>query len=106
MVSRNWPRGIVEARADESAEGPSRKRAREFIPAGWLAGWAVALVLAGPAAAADGQRYITDERGRALILHGLNVSGSAKWDPERMPGWSERTSGAWRATGGSTSPAS
>ncbi|MEV2278318.1 cellulase family glycosylhydrolase [Nocardiopsis sp. NPDC049922] len=30
-------------------------------------------------------RYITDERGRALFLHGFNTSGSAKSDPERLP---------------------
>ena len=30
-------------------------------------------------------RHITDEHGRALILHGLNVSSSAKDDPLRMP---------------------
>ena len=30
-------------------------------------------------------RYITDDRGRALFLHGFNTSGSAKSDPERLP---------------------
>jgi endoglycosylceramidase len=49
---------------------------------------AVILLVSGSAGEA-GQTYITDERGRALILHGLNVSGDAKWDPERMP-WVER----------------
>jgi endoglycosylceramidase len=33
--------------------------------------------------------YITDEQGRALILHGLNVSSDTKWDPQRMP-WVRR----------------
>jgi len=31
------------------------------------------------------QRFITDEQGRALILHGINVTGSAKDDPRRQP---------------------
>jgi endoglycosylceramidase len=30
-------------------------------------------------------QFVTDAQGRALILHGLNVSGSAKDDPLRMP---------------------
>lgn len=30
-------------------------------------------------------RYITDEQGRALFLHGFNTSGSAKDDPDRLP---------------------
>ncbi|WP_017601184.1 cellulase family glycosylhydrolase [Nocardiopsis lucentensis] len=30
-------------------------------------------------------RYLTDDRGRALFLHGFNTSGSAKSDPERLP---------------------
>ncbi|MDT0327983.1 cellulase family glycosylhydrolase [Nocardiopsis lambiniae] len=30
-------------------------------------------------------RYITDDRGRALFLHGFNTSGSAKGDPEHLP---------------------
>ena len=29
--------------------------------------------------------FITDAQGRALILHGANVSGSAKNHPERLP---------------------
>jgi endoglycosylceramidase len=53
----------------------------------WIA--AVLVVAAGTLACSEGPTYITDERGRALILHGLNVSGDAKWDPERMP-WVER----------------
>ena len=32
------------------------------------------------------QQYITDDQGRALILHGLNVSGSSKYYPDRV-GW-------------------
>ncbi len=31
------------------------------------------------------QQFITDRDGRALVLHGLNVTGSAKDDPLRMP---------------------
>ena len=30
-------------------------------------------------------RFITDARGRALILHGVNVSNSSKADPRRLP---------------------
>ncbi|MFE1101297.1 cellulase family glycosylhydrolase [Nocardiopsis alba] len=30
-------------------------------------------------------RYLTDDQGRALFLHGLNTSGSAKDDPDRLP---------------------
>jgi endoglycosylceramidase len=30
-------------------------------------------------------RFLRDEQGRALILHGANVSGSAKGDPQRLP---------------------
>jgi len=36
------------------------------------------------------QQFVTDAQGRALILHGLNVSGSAKDDPLRQP-WITRT---------------
>jgi endoglycosylceramidase len=49
-----------------------------------LLGVALAGVLACWAPPRDPQ-YITDEQGRALILHGLNVSNSTKFDPERMP---------------------
>jgi endoglycosylceramidase len=35
------------------------------------------------------QQYITDDQGRALILHGLNVSGSAKSSPDRV-GWAKK----------------
>lgn len=30
-------------------------------------------------------RFITDVQGRALILHGVNVSNSSKFDPRRLP---------------------
>jgi endoglycosylceramidase len=45
------------------------------------------------------QRFITDAQGRALILHGLNVSGSSKYYPDRV-GWTTRDdilrmSGSW-----------
>ncbi|WP_017590666.1 cellulase family glycosylhydrolase [Nocardiopsis ganjiahuensis] len=30
-------------------------------------------------------RYLTDSQGRALFLHGLNTSGSAKSDPDGLP---------------------
>jgi endoglycosylceramidase len=36
----------------------------------------------------ENRRYITDDQGRALILHGVGVSNSAKYDPLRMP-WIE-----------------
>src|SRR5690606_32458456 len=36
----------------------------------------------------ESPRFITDEQGRALILHGINVSSSTKDDPLRMP-WVE-----------------
>lgn len=34
---------------------------------------------------APSKRFITDEQGRALILHGVNVSNSAKMDEQRLP---------------------
>ncbi|OQX33177.1 MAG: hypothetical protein B0D91_14995 [Oceanospirillales bacterium LUC14_002_19_P2] len=43
------------------------------------------LFIAGCKYKADNPRYITDDQGRALILHGLNTSSSAKGHPERMP---------------------
>lgn len=44
-------------------------------------------------------QFITDAQGRALVLHGLNVSNTAKYDPDRVP-WVgqtdvERMSRAW-----------
>src|SRR5690349_7505795 len=39
------------------------------------------------------RQFVTDSQGRALILHGLNVSGSAKDDPLRMP-WIDQTQAA------------
>ena len=33
----------------------------------------------------DNARFITDEQGRALILHGINVSNTSKYDPDRVP---------------------
>jgi endoglycosylceramidase len=35
------------------------------------------------------QQYITDNKGRALILHGLNVSTSSKYYPDRV-GWTQK----------------
>ena len=35
------------------------------------------------------QQYITDDQGRALILHGLNVSTSSKYYPDRV-GWTQK----------------
>ncbi len=32
------------------------------------------------------EQFITDAQGRALILHGVAVSASAKDDPRRAPG--------------------
>lgn len=34
-------------------------------------------------------QFITDDQGRALILHGINVSGDAKWTDDYMP-WVEQ----------------
>jgi endoglycosylceramidase len=44
-------------------------------------------------------QFVTDDQGRALILHGINVTGSAKDDPQRLP-WitrpdAERVQSAW-----------
>ena len=33
-----------------------------------------------------GQRYITDEAGRIVIFHGINVISAAKSDPQRVGG--------------------
>jgi len=38
---------------------------------------------------AEDPQFISDEQGRALILHGINVSSSTKDDPLRMP-WVEQ----------------
>ncbi|HVM96195.1 MAG TPA: cellulase family glycosylhydrolase [Candidatus Acidoferrales bacterium] len=40
---------------------------------------------AGPAIPSQHAQFITDAQGRALILHGINVTSSAKDDPQRMP---------------------
>ncbi|MBB6174368.1 endoglycosylceramidase [Nocardiopsis mwathae] len=59
----------------------------------WLAA-VVTLVLVGGVLAAiarpspENPRFITDDQGRALILHGFNTSGSTKRDPDSMP-WIE-----------------
>ena len=49
------------------------------------------VLLAGTGAhpSAENPRFIRDEQGRALILHGINVSSSAKDDPQRLP-WVEQ----------------
>lgn len=59
----------------------------------WIASLATVVLLGtgGLAAAfrgeapADAPRFITDDQGRALILHGLNTSGSAKSTPDSLP---------------------
>src|SRR4051794_19993969 len=43
-----------------------------------------------PPASATGPWFITDELGRAIIFHGINVSGSAKDAPDRLPDVTER----------------
>jgi endoglycosylceramidase len=47
----------------------------------------------------DGIHYLTDEQGRSLILHGVNVSNNAKWDPLRVgdinPAMVQRFSREW-----------
>ncbi|WP_328310448.1 cellulase family glycosylhydrolase [Streptomyces sp. NBC_00442] len=40
---------------------------------------------AGPAHTATGHRWITDDRGRALVLTGLNTASSAKSRPDGLP---------------------
>ncbi len=40
-------------------------------------------------ASADDPRFITDNQGRALVLHGANVASSAKTSSDRMPDISE-----------------
>jgi endoglycosylceramidase len=52
---------------------------------------AAALLLAATGAhpVAEDPRFLRDEQGRALILHGINVSSSTKDDPLRMP-WVEQ----------------
>ncbi|MFI9553350.1 cellulase family glycosylhydrolase [Nonomuraea endophytica] len=62
------------------------KRAR------WIAGAVVALVVAGGGVAAaareapqPARRYVTDDAGRALILHGFNTASSAKSTPDGLP---------------------
>ncbi len=42
-----------------------------------------------PPRAAPHAAFVTDREGRALLLRGMNVSGSAKDDPQRMP-WVSR----------------
>lgn len=44
-----------------------------------------AVALAASAACERPRTFVTDEQGRALILHGVNVSNSAKRDPLRVP---------------------
>lgn len=36
------------------------------------------------------QGFVTDEHGRALVLHGTNMSSASKSDPERIPSWAGR----------------
>lgn len=43
------------------------------------------IVLAGCGYTPAAPQYIQDGQGRALILHGLNTSSSAKSDPQRLP---------------------
>ncbi|MFI7695810.1 cellulase family glycosylhydrolase [Nonomuraea sp. NPDC049655] len=57
-----------------------------------LATTAVLVLLAGGAVAAATRdappstpRYVTDDRGRALILHGFNTASSAKGAPDALP---------------------
>ncbi len=49
--------------------------------------WLLACGLAAITGCGDSvhEQFVTDQRGRALILHGVNVTGSAKDDPLRMP---------------------
>ncbi|WP_157249954.1 cellulase family glycosylhydrolase [Nonomuraea typhae] len=62
----------------------------------WVAGAVVLAVLAGGGVAAASRgapqpagRYVTDDDGRALILHGFNTASSAKSTPDGLPELSE-----------------
>ncbi|MEB2344197.1 MAG: cellulase family glycosylhydrolase [Deltaproteobacteria bacterium] len=46
---------------------------------------ALLLAATGMHPVAENPRFLTDEQGRALILHGINVSNSTKDDPLRLP---------------------
>ena len=65
------------------SEGPANRYLRRVLIT-------LCLVL-GTLAGCDSQpqQYLRDEQGRALVLHGLNVTGSAKDDPRRLP-WIEQ----------------
>jgi len=56
-----------------------------------LAALGLAIALAGHAGCqAPHEDFIRDEQGRALVLHGTNLSSFAKSDPARLPSWLER----------------
>ncbi|MGH0035089.1 MAG: cellulase family glycosylhydrolase [Myxococcota bacterium] len=58
-----------------------------------LSAWALAgLVALFAVTACDlpHEQFITDEKGRALILHGTNLSSASKSDPNRLPSWLTR----------------
>jgi len=50
------------------------------------------VLLAAGVAACDvpHEGFITDEQGRALVLHGTNMSSASKSDPDRVPSWAGR----------------
>jgi endoglycosylceramidase len=47
-------------------------------------------LLAASACDLPHQGFITDEKGRALVLHGTNLSSASKSDPDRLPSWLTR----------------
>jgi endoglycosylceramidase len=69
-------------RRPSSADFPPSRGARLALAA------AVLLAATGAHPVAEDPRFLRDEQGRALILHGINVSSSTKDDPLRMP-WVE-----------------
>jgi len=93
-MSRPFPTDSELPRPTEGGIRPSTAASGTCVagrtPAALRLALCACLLLVGTAfhpAPAD-PRFLTDEQGRALILHGINVSGSTKDDPLRMP-WVE-----------------
>ncbi len=61
---------------------PTMRRTLLALAVTWLA--------ALPACDDPHLRFITDDQGRALILHGSNLSSFSKSDPNRLPSWLTR----------------
>lgn len=71
-----------------ASAAPATVRAAQPVPH-WLPYWLKCLVLGKCDAAPTNPRYLTDDNGRSLILHGINVSNAIKSDPTGM-GWTEQ----------------